>query len=149
MLFALAILEQRFDVVVVQPRFIAHMSGSDFQGSASGLTVGCQEPRPKRFIEGIPERRASGLAFALQACDDVVIESNGRSYAHDALSLASKASSSWRLAMKPGSAATAIIRVAQAVSPAIGNHYKPVPLQDANQHAGPQCADTLDEGAPP
>src|SRR5580700_6359786 len=51
--FAFAVLEERLDAVIVQPRFVPHVSGFDPQRAAARLVAAVQRRRPKEIVEGI------------------------------------------------------------------------------------------------
>ena len=56
--FTLAVLEQRLDIVIVQPRFVPHVSGFDFERTAARFVFDTQQRRSQEIIQGIPERRS-------------------------------------------------------------------------------------------
>src|SRR6266566_4634830 len=92
MLFAFAVRDERLDVVIIQPRFVSHMSRFDPEPTAARLLIETQQRRPEQIIKGIPERGSSGLALALDPRHDIVVKRHRRSDAHDASILASNAS---------------------------------------------------------
>ena len=92
MLLALAVLDERFDTVIVQAEFVAHVGRFDADGTAARRVVDAHQCRSQEIIEGIAERCSPGLAFPFDSCHDIVIQGDGRSDAHDAFSLASRAS---------------------------------------------------------
>ena len=93
MLLALTVLEERLDVVIVQARFVPHVSGFYPKRAAARLAVDTHQSGSQQIIKSGPERRSSGAALAFDAGGHIVIQRNGRSDAHGASSLASQASS--------------------------------------------------------
>lgn len=63
MLLALAVLDERLDVVVVQSRLVAHVSGSNLERPAGWLVAGIQQRRAEQIVKRVAERRTTGLAF--------------------------------------------------------------------------------------
>src|SRR5208283_867615 len=95
MLFALAVLEEGLDVVIVQARFVSHVAGLDPELTAARRAVDAQQCGSQQIIECVAERRSSGTALTFDALGHVVIQRNCCTDAHDASSLASQASF-WR-----------------------------------------------------
>src|ERR1700691_475903 len=77
--FAFAVLDERLDVVIVQPRFVTHGSGFDPEPTAARLVVYTHQRRSQQIIECVPERRSPGLAFTFNSGHHIVIERNGGS----------------------------------------------------------------------
>ena len=57
MLCAFAILQQRLNIVVVQPGFISHGNGLDSERLAHGPVLKIHECRTQQIVERVPERR--------------------------------------------------------------------------------------------
>src|SRR5271154_1213462 len=81
---ALPVLDQRFDVVIVQPRFVTHGNRFDPKRKAARLIVDAHQRRSQKIVECVPERRSPGLAFAFNSSHHIVIEGNRSPDAHDA-----------------------------------------------------------------
>jgi hypothetical protein len=64
---AFAVLKQRLDIVIVQPRFVSHVSGFDREGAVARSIVKAERYRSQKVVEGVAERRSSGLAFTFHA----------------------------------------------------------------------------------
>ena len=92
MAVALAVLQERLDVVIVEPWFVPHVGGLNGERTTARLVVDTQQCRPQQIIEGVPERSSPGQTLPFNARHHIVIQRNSGSDAHDVLSLASTAS---------------------------------------------------------
>src|ERR1700722_9031751 len=57
-LFALAVLDERLNIVIVQPRFVTHGGWFDPQRAAR-LAIDTHQSRSQQIVERVPERRSS------------------------------------------------------------------------------------------
>jgi hypothetical protein len=89
---ALSVLEKRFDIVVVQPGTISHVNRMDSEFAGAGLCLSLRQGHPEQIVQGVSKRGSSRPAFVLDPLDNIIIERDCRTDAHDVLSLASKAS---------------------------------------------------------
>src|SRR5262245_52444064 len=88
---AFSIFDQGCDTIVAQPCLITHMSGVDLQSPPPWLVLKAKR-HAKQIIQGVTERNSPGPAFAPDPLEDVLIQRDCRSDAHDVVSLTSDAS---------------------------------------------------------
>jgi hypothetical protein len=91
MLLAFSVFDERFDLVIVQTRLVAHMDRFDPEGTTRDF-AGAQQGHTQKLIERLAERKPSGLALSFYSGGNIVVEHDGRSDAHDAYRVASKTS---------------------------------------------------------
>src|ERR1043165_1869087 len=90
-------LDQRRHVIVRQTGAIPHVDGLDPERLAPRASGGLEQPGPQQLVERLPEREAAHPAFAPNPLQNVLVQGDRRSDAHDALMIASRASTAPRV----------------------------------------------------
>jgi hypothetical protein len=110
MIDALSVLEQRFDAIVVQAGLMPHRKRTNLEGGTWRGVVPLDERGPQQVVHGVSKRDSPCAALTLELFQHVIIESDRRSSAHDASSIASRASlqlvvphgrHTWNVPLKP------------------------------------------------
>src|SRR5579884_704417 len=92
MVGTLCVLDQGLNVVVIQPGKYTQIPRLDFQSPLKRRLRLRRERDTKQIVQRVAKRHAPGAAFLLHPLEDILVEGDCRSDAHDAYMLASLAS---------------------------------------------------------
>src|SRR3954453_4926517 len=92
MLIPLAVFEQRFYAVVIQPGLESHVHRFDLDVPAPWLLIKMKQCQPQQIVQSVTKGTPTRNALALYAFQNILIERDGRPDAHDVKMIASQAS---------------------------------------------------------